>query len=94
MMTYKWVFNAVLQRTVLLQLTVIYIYQKHKQEKDRLFEQRVKDSEVERASFVPLVLAASGGMGKASATTPCAHQTPALQHHRGLAECCIELRSQ
>ena len=60
----------------------------------QIVEQHVKDSEVESASFAPLVLAASGGMGKASATTPCAHQTPALQHHRGLAECCIELRSQ
>ena len=37
-------------------------YLKHENEKRRTYEQRVR--EVERASFVPIVLSATGGMGK------------------------------
>ena len=40
------------------------IYRRHEQEKRRQYEQRVH--EVERTSFLPLVFAASGGMGKAA----------------------------
>ena len=40
-------------------------YRRHEQEKRRAYEQCVQ--EVERASFTPLVFAASGGMGKATA---------------------------
>ena len=39
-------------------------YRRHEQEKCRAYQQRVK--EVERASFTPLVFAASGGMSKAA----------------------------
>ena len=39
-------------------------YRRHEQEKCRAYEQRVR--EVERASFTPLVFAASGGMGQAA----------------------------
>ena len=39
-------------------------YRRHEQEKRRAYEQCVR--EVERASFTPLVFAASGGMGKAA----------------------------
>ena len=37
-------------------------YLKHESGKRRLYEQRVR--EVERASFVPIILSATGGMGK------------------------------
>ena len=40
------------------------IHRTYEQEKYRAYEQRVR--EIERASFTPLVLAASGGMGKAA----------------------------
>ena len=38
------------------------IYLKHESEKRRMYEQRVW--EVERASFVPIIVSATGGMGK------------------------------
>ena len=37
-------------------------YQKHENEKRRMYEQRVR--EVERASFVPVILSATGGMAR------------------------------
>ena len=65
-----------------------------------MFEQRVS-REVERASFAPLVLDACNRWNGKSichllqevVTTPCEHQTPSLQHHRGVAQFCTELRS-
>lgn len=42
------------------------VYRKHEQEKRRHYEQRVR--EIERASFTPLVMSTTGGMGN-SATT-------------------------
>ena len=37
------------------------VYRKHEQEKKRHYDQRVR--EVERATFTPLVLSTTGGMG-------------------------------
>ena len=56
------VFNPYAQsnRTCQLQAT----YRRHEQENRHQYEQKVR--EVERASFSPLVFAASGGMGKAA----------------------------
>ena len=42
-------------------------YVKHEKAKRRQYEQRVRD--VEGASFVPLVLSTSGGMGRSAAVT-------------------------
>ena len=42
-------------------LTPAAAYRKHKREKKRTYEQRIR--EVEHSSFTPLVLSASGGMG-------------------------------
>ena len=42
-------------------------YKKHEQEKCRVYEQRIR--EVERGSFTPLVISATGGMGRAAQTT-------------------------
>ena len=47
-------------------------YRRHEQEKRRTYEQRVR--EVKRASFTPLLFAASGGIGKA-ATVFCRSDT-------------------
>ena len=44
------------------------VYRRHEQEKKRQYEQRV--CEVEHATFTPLVMSATGGMGRA-ATTFC-----------------------
>ena len=40
------------------------VYRRHEQEKRRHYEQRIR--EVEHASFTPLVLSSTGGMGKAA----------------------------
>ena len=40
------------------------VYRRHEQEKKRQYEQRVR--EVEHATFTPLVLSSTGGMGKAA----------------------------
>ena len=42
------------------------IYRRHEQEKKRQYEQRVQ--EVEHATFTPLVMSTTGGMGKAATT--------------------------
>ena len=42
------------------------VYRRHEQEKKRQYEQRVQD--VEHATFTPLVMSTSGGMGKAATT--------------------------
>ena len=42
------------------------VYRKHKQEKRRQYDQRVR--EIEHATFTPLVLSTSGGMGRAATT--------------------------
>ena len=42
------------------------VYRKHEQEKKRQYDQRVH--EVEHATFTPLVLSATGGMGRAATT--------------------------
>ena len=42
------------------------VYRKHEQEKRRQYEQRVR--EVEHASFTPLVMSTTGGMGKSANT--------------------------
>ena len=43
------------------------VYHQHEQEKRRVYERRVR--EVEHGSFTPLVLSATGGMGRASEVT-------------------------
>ena len=43
------------------------VYRKHEMEKKRSYEQRIL--EVEHASFTPLVMSATGGMGSMPATT-------------------------
>ena len=40
------------------------VYRKHEQEKRRQYDQRVR--EVEHATFTPLVLSTTGGMGRAA----------------------------
>jgi hypothetical protein len=40
------------------------VYQQHEREKKRAYEQRIR--EIERGSFTPLVLSATGGMGPAA----------------------------
>ena len=42
------------------------VYRRHKQEKKRQYEQRVW--EVEHATFTPLVMSSTGGMGRAATT--------------------------
>ena len=42
------------------------VYRKHEQEKRRQYDQRVR--EVEHATFTPLVLSTTGGMGRAATT--------------------------
>ena len=42
------------------------VYRRHEQEKRRHYEQRVR--EVEHATFTPLVMSATGGMGRAATT--------------------------
>ena len=42
------------------------MYRRHEQEKKRQYEQRVR--EVEHATFTPLVMSATGGMGRAATT--------------------------
>ena len=42
------------------------VYRRHEQEKKRQYEQQVQD--VEHATFTPLVMSTSGGMGKAATT--------------------------
>ena len=42
------------------------VYRRHEQEKKRQYEQRVR--EVEHTTFTPLVLSATGGMGRAATT--------------------------
>ena len=42
------------------------VYRRREQEKIRQYEQRVR--EVEHASFTPLVMSVTGGMGKAATT--------------------------
>ena len=42
------------------------IYRKHEQEKKRQYDQRVR--EIEHATFTPLVLSTTGGMGRAATT--------------------------
>ena len=96
MMTCKWDFNAVLQQAG--QLTVVYIKGTSRRKADCL---NSVSKEVERTSFAPLVLAACNRWNGQSIchllqeviTTPCEHQTPSLQHHRGVAQFCTELRS-
>ena len=58
-------------------------YRRHEQEKRRAYEQRVR--EVKRASFTPLLFAASGGVGKLRQPLLSAEVTPALQHNNGVA---------
>ena len=61
------------------------VYHKHEQEKGRHYDQRV--CEVERATFTPLVLSTTGGMGCAATTfyerlasmvadVPCEREVP------------------
>ena len=40
------------------------MYRRHEQEKKRQYEERVR--EVERATFTPLVMSTTGGMGRAA----------------------------
>ena len=40
------------------------VYRRHEQEKKRSYEQRIR--EVEHATFTPLVMLTTGGMGKAA----------------------------
>ena len=42
------------------------MYRRHKQEKRRQYEQRVR--EVEFATFIPLVMSVTGGMGRGATT--------------------------
>ena len=42
------------------------VYRRHEQEKKRQYEERVR--EVEHATFTPLVMSTTGGMGKAATT--------------------------
>ena len=42
------------------------VYRKHEQEKRRQYDQRIQ--EVEKATFTPLVLSTTGGMGRAATT--------------------------
>ena len=42
------------------------VYRRHKQEKKRQYEQHVQ--EVEHATFTPLVMSTTGGMGKTATT--------------------------
>jgi len=42
------------------------VYRKHEQEKRRQYDQRVR--EIEHATFTPLVLSTTGGMGRAATT--------------------------
>ena len=49
-----------------LQGSLSAIYRKHEQEKRRHYDQRVRD--IEHASFTPLVLSTTGGMGRAATT--------------------------
>ena len=42
------------------------VYRRHEQEKKRQYEQRVR--EVEHATFTPLVMSTTGGMGRAATT--------------------------
>ena len=42
------------------------VYRKHEQEKRRQYDQRVR--EVEQATFTPLVLSTTGGMGRGATT--------------------------
>ena len=46
--------------------SITSIYRRHQQEKKRQYEQRIR--EVERATFTPLVMSTTGGMGKAAST--------------------------
>ena len=43
-----------------------FVYRRHKQKKKRKYEQHVQ--EVEQATFTPLVISTTGGMGKAATT--------------------------
>ena len=58
------VFNPCTQSNRLSPLTSVY--RRHEQEKRRQYNQRVR--EVEHASFTPLVMSTTGGMGKAATT--------------------------
>ena len=58
------------------------VYRKHEQEKKRQYDQRVR--EVEHATFTPLVLSATGGMGRA-ATTFYKRLTSMIAKKRGTA---------
>ena len=42
------------------------VYRRHEQQKKRQFEQRVR--EVEHATFTPLIMSTTGGMGRAATT--------------------------
>ena len=56
------------------------VYRKHQQEKRCHYEQRVR--EVEHASFTPLVMSTTGGMGRA-ATTFYKHLAAMISEKRG-----------
>lgn len=57
-------------------------FRRHEKEKKRAYEQRVL--EVEHGSFTPIVLSASGGMGKLAATT-YSRLASLLAEKRGIA---------
>ena len=44
------------------------LYRRHEQEKKRQYEQRVQEVSFEHATFTPLVMSITGGMGKAATT--------------------------
>ena len=46
----------------------VALYHKDEQEKRRQYDQRVRTREVEHATFTPLVLSTTGGMGRAATT--------------------------
>ena len=62
------------------------IYHKHEQEKHRAYEQWV--GEIERASFTPMVFAASGEMGKANIVfcTEATSHRPTVPQWDGFAQ--------
>ena len=63
------------------------IYRKHEQERCRAYGQRVR--EIERASFIPLVFAASGEswyhLLQVASKISCTEATPPLKYHYSMA---------
>ena len=64
--------------------TLSSVYCRHEQEKRRLYNQRVRIRGVERATFIPLVLSTTGGMGR-SATTLYKRLASMMAEKRGTA---------